>query len=88
MQPLQLRGLYDSSRYCLVLAGDIPHQTRFFRAVLQGCLPVVVTYHAGTAEESWWRDRHNVRRYADFASTDPGLPGAFVDSLPFTEHSR
>lgn len=40
-----------SSTFCPVPAGDLPFTTRYFFAVLSGCIPVVVRYRGG----GWWR---------------------------------
>merc|ERR1712048_1182919 len=37
------------SLFCLIIAGDLPFQKRFFDAALSGCLPVVLL-----SGKSWW----------------------------------
>eukprot|EP00754_Rhynchopus_humris_P045637 Rhum_TRINITY_DN511_c0_g1::Rhum_TRINITY_DN511_c0_g1_i1::g.1640::m.1640 len=83
LQPREMHRLFNSSKFCLVLSGDIPHQTRFFEAILHGCLPVVVSYSGG---RSWWRDAEHPERTSHFSRTASNYPGDVLDSYPFTEY--
>jgi hypothetical protein len=40
---------YTSSIFCMVLPGDNSWQARFFEAILNGCLTVVLTWKSPTA---------------------------------------
>ena len=83
LTPKDLRGYYNRSRYCLVVAGDIPHQTRFFRAVLHGCLPVVLSFRGAGGEESWWRESAADSNHSTTPLNYPS--GSYRDSLPFAD---
>jgi hypothetical protein len=41
-------ALYRRTIFCPIPSGDVPHVSRFFHAVLCGCIPVMLTYNAST----------------------------------------
>ena len=85
LKPNEVRRHFNNSKYCPVLSGDIPHQTRFFEAIHHGCLPVVILYAKGTLNESWWRDPLNISAGSDFEYTDKNMPGTINDAYPFAD---
>ena len=49
---------YQDSVFCPVLAGDMAWQSRFFDAILSGCLPVVLAWKVPNGT-SWYVPHHN-----------------------------
>merc|ERR1712138_281777 len=43
------------SVFCPCVPGDSTFTRRFFEAILQGCLPVVISWDMGNGQESWWQ---------------------------------
>lgn len=61
--------VYRNSIFCPIPPGDVPHGSRFFHAILSGCIPVVLIFNSSVPGlVSWHMDR--------------GAP--WVDSYPFT----
>jgi hypothetical protein len=67
----QVSGMMRRSIFCFCPPGDMEYTTRFFEAVLNGCIPVVVAYNASSSSTSSSRTWH--------------IPGSapFYNSLPF-----
>ena len=68
----QVSGMMRRSIFCFCPPGDMEYTTRFFEAVLNGCIPVVVAYNSSsTSSSSSFRTWH--------------IPGSapFYNSLPF-----
>lgn len=61
--------VYRKSVFCPIPPGDVPHGSRFFHAILCGCIPVVLTFNASVPGFTSWH-------------MDQGAP--YIDSYPFT----
>lgn len=62
--------IYRRSIFCPIPPGDVPHGSRFFHAVLSGCIPVVLTFNASIGGFTSWH-------------MEKGAP--YQDSYPFVD---
>eukprot|EP00929_Paragymnodinium_shiwhaense_P078634 TRINITY_DN40782_c0_g1_i3.p1 TRINITY_DN40782_c0_g1~~TRINITY_DN40782_c0_g1_i3.p1 ORF type:complete len:712 (+),score=72.54 TRINITY_DN40782_c0_g1_i3:646-2781(+) len=53
LAPQQTAEAMRLSTFCPVPPGDLPYTTRYFNAILSGCIPVVIRYRGG----GWWQHK-------------------------------
>ncbi len=80
---------YRNSVFCPIPPGDVPHVSRFFHAVLCGCIPVVISFPGSSpGTESWHQefgaaviDSYPFPDDIDYDRLVVRIPAMFIDNL-------